>query len=276
MGQARRATQAEFVICEQSIDTNHGYAARRVENSEVPKRRAELVQRLANLQRWAEGARVRGRRATRLYVRRCRETKEQAKALYRTLNDHQRELERQGVDDRSLRTMIKEEQRVADAEIATYEQRQWRAYDQSNAEYDKCERYCRKQRELLRQLADLAASEREMYELNHAKDQVMTTLKLALANLVMWTRDTYFPAPYAHATWYRMAPFFHLPGRVVWGKDTVEVELHPFNDCHLNRDLAAVCAQVSVAAPRLPGGQQLRVQMRSTVGCTLGVQQSAA
>ncbi len=40
-----------------------------------------------------------------------------------------------------------------------------------------------------------------MYELEHAKDQVMTVLKLALANVVMWTRDTYFPAAYAQATW---------------------------------------------------------------------------
>jgi hypothetical protein len=148
------------------LDTNHGYAARRVENSEVRKRRAELEQRLSNLQRWAEGAHVRGRRASRLYVRRCRETKGQAKALYRTLNDHQRELERQGVDDRTLRATIKEEQRVADAEIAAYKQRQCRAYDQSNAEYDICERYCRKQRELLRQSEDLNASERDMYELD--------------------------------------------------------------------------------------------------------------
>jgi len=31
-----------------------------------------------------------------------------------------------------------------------------------------------------------------MYELEHAKDQVMTVFKLALANVVMWTRDTYF------------------------------------------------------------------------------------
>lgn len=36
-----------------------------------------------------------------------------------------------------------------------------------------------------------------MYELDHAKDQVMTTLKLALANLILWTRDRYFPATYA-------------------------------------------------------------------------------
>ena len=47
-----------------------------------------------------------------------------------------------------------------------------------------------------------------MYELEHAKDQLMTVLKLALANVVMWTRDTYFPAAYAQATWHRLAPFF--------------------------------------------------------------------
>jgi hypothetical protein len=56
---------------------------------------------------------------------------------------------------------------------------------------------CQQERGLLRQLEDLAANEREMYELDHTKDQVMTTLKLALANLVMWTRDRYFPASYA-------------------------------------------------------------------------------
>lgn len=188
-------------------------------------------------------------------MRRCRETKEQAKALYRTLNNHQRELERQGVNDRTLRTTIKEEQRVADAEIAEYERRQRRAYDQSDAEYDKCERYCRKQRELLRELEDLAASERAMYELEDAKDQVMTVLKLALANLIMWTRDRYFPATYAQATWHRLAPFFRLPGRITWGTGAVAVELLPFNDRQLTRDLAVLCQRVEAAQPRLPDGR---------------------
>jgi hypothetical protein len=35
------------------------------------------------------------------------------------------------------------------------------------------------------------------------------------------------PAPYAQATWHRLAPFFRLPGRIVWGTDTVTVELRP-------------------------------------------------
>lgn len=61
--------------------------------------------------------------AARRDVRRCRETKEQARVLYRALNDHQWELERQGVDDRTLRTTIKEKQRIVDAEITEYERR---------------------------------------------------------------------------------------------------------------------------------------------------------
>lgn len=89
-----------------------------------------------------------------------------------------------------------------------------------------------------RQLEDLKACERAMFALDHAKDQVMTTLKLALANLVLWTRDRYFPATYAQATWKRLEPFFRLPGWIFWDRDTVRVALRPFNDRRLARDLA--------------------------------------
>jgi hypothetical protein len=75
-----------------------------------------------------------------------------------------------------------------------------------------------------RALAELAAKERAMYELENSKDQVMACLKLALANLGMWVRAQYFPATYAHATWYRLAPFFRLPGCVTEGKQMVWVE----------------------------------------------------
>jgi hypothetical protein len=52
-----------------------------------------------------------------------------------------------------------------------------------------CEKYCREQRELLRAIEDLEQQEREMYELDNRKDQVMTTCKVALTNLGMWVRD---------------------------------------------------------------------------------------
>jgi hypothetical protein len=93
------------------------------------------------------------------------------------------EMERQNVEHWLLRKTIKEEKARADAEIEEYQQRQWKAYHTSNKEFAKCEKYCREQRELLRALEDLDQQEREMYELDNRKDQVMTVCKVALANL---------------------------------------------------------------------------------------------
>ncbi len=85
----------------------------------------------------------------------------------------------------------------------------------------------------------------------------MSVLKLALANLVIWTRDRYFPSSYAQATWHRLAPFFRLPGRIRWGGDCVQVELRPFNDRRLTRDLVELCQRVEAAQPQLPDGRRL-------------------
>jgi transposase len=122
---------------------------------------------------------------------------ERATELYRVLNDHQMEWEQQDMDRYLLRKTIKQEQEVADAEIEEYQQRQWKAYHTSNREFAKCEKYCREQRELLRAIDDLALQERDMYELDNCKDQIMTVCKVALANLSMWVRDHYFSEEYA-------------------------------------------------------------------------------
>ncbi len=235
------------------IDVNHGYAKTPVINSEVAKKREALQRRLENVQRWADGARKRMHNASTLYRKRCTLTKERADALYRDLNTHQMELARQGMDHWQVRQTIKAEKAAADAEIEVYQQRQWKAYHASNKEFAKCEKYCREQRELLRAIEDLAQQEREMYELDNRKDQIMTVCKVALANLGMWARDHYFPAEYAQASWHRLQIFFQLPGRVHWGTDCVTVELKPFNDRALNRDLQAVCTKVAHAQPRFAG-----------------------
>ena len=131
---------------------------------------------------------------------------------------------RLGVSQREKREAFQQE---AAARLAPLQQRKRKAEDAIVAAFAACERACQHERDLLRQLEDLAASERAMFELDHAKDQTMTVLKLALANLVMWTRDRYFPATYAQATWHRLAPFFRLPGRIVWGRDTVRSSCVP-------------------------------------------------
>ncbi len=86
----------------------------------------------------------------------------------------------------------------------------------------------------------------------------MTVCKVALANVGMWVREHYFPAEYAHASWHRLQVFFQLPGRIFWGTDTVEVELKPFNDRALNRDLMLLCTKVAQDQPHLPDGRRLR------------------
>ncbi len=156
------------------IDTNHGYAKTVVVTSEVTTKREALQRRLENVHRWTDGARKRMRNASKLYRKLCQLTNERATELYRVLNIHQMELERQDMDPYLLRKTIKEEKAVADAEIEEYQQRQWKAYHTSNHEFAKCEKYCREQRELLRAVEDLTQQEREMYELDNRKDQVMT------------------------------------------------------------------------------------------------------
>ncbi len=181
------AAQTEFVIREQSIDTNHGYAKTEVVNSEVAKQRIALEQKRITLERWAQGARQREDQASKRYHRLHEQANAHAKALYRVINDRQCELELQDVPEYLLRREIREMKAIADADIKQRQAKMWRAYEQSNQEANKVERYCRKLREVLRALEDLAAHERTMYELDHAKDQLMTICKAALANLLMWT-----------------------------------------------------------------------------------------
>jgi len=239
------------------IDTNHGYAKTEVVNSEVAKRRDALEGRLTKLKRWAVGAGERCTRASRRHQRLWEQAKARARELSNRLYQRQRELEEQGVPEHVFRSEMKAAKAVADEEMAERNAAIWRAYDESNTEFGKQERYCKEQRELLRALEDLAAREQTMYELDNAKDQIMTVCKVALTNLVMWTRDRYFPPSCAHATWKRLEPFFKLPGQVAWETDCVRVTLRPFNDRHLNRDLAALCARVVLAAPQLPDGRRL-------------------
>jgi len=253
------------------LDTNHGYAKTAVEHSEVAKQRAALEQRRDTLQRWTDGARERGRRASTRYHKRWKQLKARGDELYRALNAHISKLSRQGVSSEICRIQSKTMQRLADDELLQLRERMQRALDDSNAEHRKLEQYCREQRTVLRTLEDVNAREQQMYALNNDKDQVMTVCKVALTNLAMWTRDRYFPPSYVHATWKRLEPFFKLPGQIVWEHDAVRVTLRPFNDRQLNRDLVVLCERVGAAAPQLPDGRRLLFTIGATHRLTLDV-----
>lgn len=186
------------------LDTNHGFAKVAVENSEMTKRRTRLEQRLARLKQWAQSVGKRESQVSRRRERLQQTFTSRSKELYRELWAYQRTLEEQGVADHVLRQQVKERKAVVDTELEQLRFKEWRAYEQCNAEFRKQERYCKEQREGLRALEDLKEQERTMYELDHRKDQVMTVCKVAMANLAMWVRDRYFPPSYAQATWKRL------------------------------------------------------------------------
>lgn len=223
------------------LDTNHGYAKNAVPNSEAERRRATLEKRLANTRRWGGKARLAALRAQKTSDLRWKKAKAHSRELYSELNDRLLQMEAAHLLEREHRTRKRELVDAVEAEMDGHWRRYHRSHDTCNQEYAKWERYCKEQRELLRALEDLKSGERRMYELDSRKDQVMTVLKLALANLTMWVRDNYFPAEYEHATWQRLAPFFRLPGRVSSAPGSVSVELRIFNDRALKRDLATVC-----------------------------------
>jgi len=246
------------------LDVNHGFAKTPVENSEAAKKREALEKRLANVQRYGEAAREKAYRASVLATKLWKQAKGRGEEVYRVLNDRLQALEAQGVTEGTYRAERKKLKAEADAELEPLWQRVYRVQEKSHQESSKHERYCREQRELLRALEDLTAKERVMHELDNRKDHIMTVCKLALANLAMWVRDRFFPSTYAHATWLRLLPFFRLSGRVRWERARVQVEMRPFNNRQLNRDLLAVCQRVNEFQPRLPDGRLLTLYVSSS------------
>lgn len=244
------------------LDTNHGYGKVPVPNSEVSKKRAVLEKRLRDIQKWAPAARKRSNNASARHRRLWKETKAKGEERYRVLDEQLQKLQAQGVTPGQWKAERNRLQAEAEREMQGQWERVSHVLEMCNKEFAKWERYCREQGDLLRALEDLAAQERTMYELDNRKDHSMTVCKLALANLVMWTRDQYFPTSYAHATWARLAPFFHLSGIVISRKQALSVQLHPFHDRAYNRDLSLLCHRVNEKQLHLPDGRLLLFSLR--------------
>lgn len=253
------------------LDTNHGFAKVAVENSEVSKRRTHLEQRRARLKQWAQSAGKRSTQASRRRERLRTAYNRRSKELYQELWEYQLTLEEQEMAEYVFRQKMKARKAEIDAKLEPLRIKEWQAYEQCNAEFRKQERYCKEQREVLRALEDLKEQERAMYELDHRKDRVMTVCKVAMANLAMLVRDRYFPPSYAQATWKRLLPFFQLPGTITQDSTVVQVELRPFNDRALNRDLVILCERVNQASPRLPDGRRLSFTIQPSC-CVLAAQ----
>ncbi len=103
---------------------------------------------------------------------------------------------------------------------------------------------------------ELRACEREMQELDNTKDQIMTLLKVGLANLGMWLRDHYLES-YQSCGWERLVPFFQLSGWVTATETEVRFDFSPFNHRGMGRDLQDLCRKVNTNGSHLPDGRRL-------------------
>jgi hypothetical protein len=241
-----------------NLDTNHGYAKEQVVNSELAKRQVVLEGRGQRLERLAQASRAR-----------LTDLRDQDQHLQEQVQAYEQQWMELSLQVLPLEATGQTEERnyfpLKARQLATdWETHQRKVKLEKNAVQrlrllTKCEGYCRELRQILRRQVDLEAQAREMYELDHAKDQIMTLLKVGLANLGMWVRDHYFGENYRHCGWQRLLPFFQVGGWITTTTSEVQLDVCAFNNRALRRDLEEVCRNVNSSGVTLPDGRRLVV-----------------
>jgi hypothetical protein len=239
-----------------NLDTNHGYAKEQVVNSELAKRQTVVQGRVQRLDRLAQASRVR-----------LTDLQEQAQHLQEQAHVYQQQgielslqvtaFEATGQTEERDYFPVKARQLAVDWEVRKLQAKLEKNVMRRQQLLNKCEGYCQELRQVLRRQEDLEAQAREMYELDHAKDHIMTLLKVVLANLGMWVRDHYFGESYQHCGWQRLLPFFKLGGRLTTTTSEVQIEVCAFNNRALVRDVEEVCHHVNACDASLPDGRRV-------------------
>jgi hypothetical protein len=239
-----------------NLDTNHGYAKEPVVNSELVKQRAVLEKRLAHLHRLAAESRKRLRQ-----MRESDQVRNQQVVIWeqrqQDLLAQVTALETIGQSSEPGLLAIKAQQLEAEWEVHHRRVLLEATSVAGKRELKHCEQSCRALRLVLRQQEELRACEREMQELDNTKDQLMTLLKVGLANLGMWLRDHYFGESYQSCGWERLVPFFQLSGWVTATQAEVRLDFSPFNHRGMGRDLQDLCRKVNTDGAQLPDGRRL-------------------
>ena len=239
-----------------NLDTNHGYAKERVVNSELVKRRTVLEKRVAHLHRLAGESRKRLRQ-----MRASNQVREQQVVIWeqrqQDLLAQVTAMETIGQSGEPRFLAIKAQQLEAEWEVHHRRVLLEATSVGGKRELNHCERSCRALRLVPRQQEELRACEREMQELDNTKDQLMTLLKVGLANLGMWVRDHYFGESYQACGWEHLMPFFQLSGWVTATQDEVSLDFCPFNHRAMGRDLQDLCRKVNTSGVHLPDGRRL-------------------
>jgi hypothetical protein len=239
-----------------NLDTNHGYAKEQVVNSEFSKRQAVVQGRIHHLEQLAQTSRT---RLTKL--------RDQAQPLQEQMHTYEQKWLELSLQVSAFEATGQTEQRdyfplkarllAADWQVQKLQAKLEKNAARSQKILSKCGGYCQELRQVLRRQEDLETQAREMYELDHAKDQIMTLLKVALANLGMWVRDHYFGESYQHCGWRRLLPFFRLGGQITTTENEIHLEVRAFNNRALVRDVEEVCRNVNSNSATLPDGRRL-------------------
>ena len=239
-----------------NLDTNHGYAKEPVVNSELVKQRTVLEKRVAHLHRLAAVSRKRLRQ-----MRESNQVREQQVVIW---EHRQQDLL---VQITTLETLCQFGEPGFLAIKAQQLETEWEVHHRrvlleatsiaGKREMNHCEQSCRALRQVLRKQEELQAYEREMQELDNTKDQIMTLLKVGLANLGMRVRDHYFGESYQSCGWERLVPFFQLSGWVTATQTEVKLDFSPFNHRGMGRDLQDLCRKVNTGGAYLPDGRRL-------------------
>jgi hypothetical protein len=249
-----------------NLDTNHGYAKEQVVNSELAKRQRVTTGRRHRLEYLAQACRTR----LASFKEQDGQLEEQIQAYEQRRSELSMQVthfEAAGRSEEREYFPVKARHVATEWEIRQHKAKLAKHAVRRQAILAKCEDYCRDLRHVLRQQEDLKAQARQMYELDHAKDQIMTVLKLGLANVGMWVRDQYFGESYQRCGWQRLLPFFQLGGWITRTKSEVQLELCAFNNRALVRDLEEVCRNVNTSGASLPDGRRLVVSVGERLGC---------
>lgn len=241
-------------------DINVGYDKRPVENSELAKKKEELEARLGRLERYIPACAERlehARQQRQKYAERYRTALETAeKKIEQEIQQcAEREVSALGI----YRWAEAEKSRVQE-HLKPARQRIETTAAKIEREDEKRQRYCEERQEKEQAWVKVAQAVEKypMYELDDRKDQLMSSLRVFLVNVLQWLRGAVFPESYARATYETLAPILQMGGFVVEQGDCIEVFLDGFWQSAKQRELKEIVARCNAQQFTAPDGRALR------------------
>jgi hypothetical protein len=249
-------------------DVNVGYDKRKVENSELAKRKTELKSQLETLERYIPACEKRLQAAQRRLQKHTERYQAEREAVQQALRQAIQQRDAQGDATLDIYQWARAEETRIQKQLEPQRTRMEAAAEKVKKEQDKQQHYREDQQQKQQALAEItqAMADHPMYELDDRKDQLLSALRLCLTNALQWLRDMVFPGSYASATYKTLAPFVQMGGFVVKYPDHIEVLLDGFWQSAKQQDLEEVVARCNAHSFTAPDGCLLRFGICSAPG----------